>query len=193
MRKSKKGARYSNAVFFVPVVIVLLLVAFALLSGATVTTGVLVITAQSSGNPKAPIHVKAVVGGFTGTTPFNVTLSQGDYVVAFGQLSWYTIPSSNPVTVNKGQTQYAVGVYRPISKTIAITDTGFNSTTVVALHGVTPVTWINQGQSALILRVQGLDPISLQPGQTSTQVFPGTGTFLFSCSSFSSIGSLESV
>ena len=166
--------------FFIPILIVLFLIALALLSGATGTTGVLVVHAQSSASSSTQLRVSAKVNGETLTTPFNLTLNQGSYVVDFNPLTWYTAPIPETILLSAGKTAYAVGVYTPVERTIAISSNGFNQTSVTALHGVTPLVWMNEAGFPLVLDVQGLQAVPLQAGQNYTHVFQSAGKFSFS-------------
>ena len=183
-KDKKRSAPFGKVVFFIPLVIVLLLVLFAFLSGSTRTTGTLIVSAQSSDNAATPLRVTAIVQSTTSTTPFNLSLSQGSYVVNFGALAWYTAPPARTVLVPAGRTAYAVGVYQPVESVIAISNGSFNQTAVTALHGVTPVVWVNKEGVPLLLSIQGLKPVSLQAGQNYTYIFQSTGKYTFSVYGF---------
>jgi hypothetical protein len=76
-------------------------------------------------------------------------------------------------------TSYAVGVYDPISRVIQVTNSGFNATTVTALHGITPVNWTNPSNVAVTLEGSPAGTQVLLPGQTYSYIFPSAGTFEF--------------
>ena len=76
-----------------------------------------------------------------------------------------------------GKAQYAIGFYSPVIKAIKTTEGGFNATAVTALHGVTPVIWVNMGTSVVTLQISGFNAFTLYPSQNFTYVFPGSGTF----------------
>jgi len=179
--------RFGRFLFFIPVVIILAVVAFALWSTLAQTNGLLVVRAQESDTASTPLHATAAVDGMTLTTPFNLSLSKGSYEVNFQTLAWYTPPPPRTVALQAGGTAYAVGVYTPIVRRIAISGTAFNETSTTALHGVTPVVWINEGPP-LVLDIQGLNPVSLQTGQNYTHIFQAGGTFTFSVYDSSSEG-----
>ena len=161
--------------------LLLAIVGFALLSGVSGNSGLLTVRAQSSG--AAPIQLQGVtasVNGYTGTTPFNISLSQGQYIVTFGPANWFHEPSPKSVSISKGLTQYAVGVYIPIVRAISITGSGFNQTKVSGYHGVTPFIWINTQGSPQQLVIQNVVRLTLSPGQNYTHVFDSPGTYYYS-------------
>ena len=177
----KRGRdRFGRLVFFIPILIVLLLVAFALWSGATGTSGVLMVRAQSASSASTSLPASVSVNGETSTVPFNLTLAQGSYVVTFNPLGWYTAPPPETVVVPAGKTSYAVGVYTPVERVVAISNDGFNQTSITALHGVTPVVWVNEAGSPVVLDVQGVKAVPLEAGQNYTQVFQSAGKFAYS-------------
>jgi len=184
----KRSVPFGRLVFFIPLVIVLLLILFAFLSGSTSSTGILLVSAQSSDNAATPLRVTATVQSTTSTTPFNLSLTQGTYVVNFGGLAWYTAPPAKTILVPAGKTVYSVGVYEPLERFVAISNGAFNQTAVTALHGVTPVVWVNEEGSPLLLNIQGLKPVSLQAGQNYSYVFQSAGKYTYSIHGFAADG-----
>jgi len=174
--------------FLVPVIVILALILVAVISGSTTSSGVLVVTAQSSFDSKVALHVSASVGGVTRTTPFNLSLDQGEYTVSFGALAWYSSPLARSITLTRSSTEFAIGVYKPITRVISITTQGFNQTDVSALHEVTPVVWINEMSSLVRLDIQGLSSVAIQPSENFTHVFVSAGTVSFTASSSTSTG-----
>jgi len=64
-------------------------------------------------------------------------------------------------------------------KGIAMSQNGFNSSSVTALHGVTPVVWINVGTLPVSIEVSSGGRVLLNPSQNYTMVFSSSGTFSF--------------
>ncbi len=188
-RKPRRTSSLQRTAFFVPVVVVLLIAAVAILSGSASSTGVLVVTAQSSSGE--PLHVTAKVGSSSGQTPFNLSLDQGSYNVVYPSLEWYSAPSTRTVTVVKGLTQYSVGVYRPVERVVIIAGDGFNATQVTAMHGLTPVVWVNDQTSIAFLSLQGKGIVSISPAQNYTYIFPNRGTFEYSLYNTNSTGTVQ--
>lgn len=181
MRRTKSSKRLGKLLFFIPVMAISVLVVLGLVSSITSGSGTLVINAVSSGrySPSVQLRVSATVGAVTQTTPFNLSLSQGEYVVVYGPKEWYATPPSRSVFLPNGRTEYAIAAYSPILRAIAITPNGFNSTSVTAMHGVTPVVWINQGNSVAVLEINNIRSVALNPSQNYTMVFSSAGTYGF--------------
>lgn len=173
-KKSRPRRRFGSVVFFVPIAVLLALFLVAFVSGATNNAGVLIVRAQSSHYPYAPLHVSATVGAATGTTPFNLTLAAGSYTVTFSALAWYHTATPRTIEVVGGQTVYAVGLYVPIPVFVSVNQDGFNSTIVRAGHGITPVIWTNTGASVVELK-SSLFSVALIPGQNYTRIFTSQG------------------
>jgi hypothetical protein len=146
----------------------------------TQTKGTIVVEANVSGSGHQSLHVSASVGNQRGTTPFNVTVSQGVYKVTFSSVPWYRTPAPREVTLPGGGTMFAVGTYRPRSVVVAMTSSGFNSTRVTALHGVTPVVWVNLSGATVSLTGKGGVGIPIPNGGNFTIVFPNPGTYPYS-------------
>jgi len=192
-RSKKRSVPFGRLVFFIPLVIVLLLVLFAFVSGSTSTAGTLIVSAQSSDNAATPLRVTAVVQSTTSTTPFNLSLRQGTYIVNFGALAWYSAPPARTVVVPAGRAAYAVGVYQPVERIVAISGGSFNQSAVTALHGVTPVVWVNKEGVPLLLNIQGVKPVSLQAGQNFSYIFQSAGKYTFSVYAFAVQGQVTVV
>ena len=194
--KSGRARRFSKAghlLFFAPIAAIAFLVVFGLLGAASTRDGTLVVEAVSSGRyaPSVPLHISATVEGKSADTPFNATLPQGYYTVTFGSAAWYLTPPPRSVSLRGGGTAYAVGTFDPVLKIVEITQTGFNSTSVSALHGVTPVVWINKGGSGVTLEIAPDTRIYLQPSQNYTTVFQAAGTYGFSVFNTDFVGSVN--
>jgi plastocyanin len=182
LKRGKKHSRLGGLVFFIPTVIILGIVAFGVFSYISTRSGTLEVEAMSSARyePSVQLHPLVTVNGMSTKSPFNVTLPEGEYTVVFGNMSWYTTPASRSVVVSGGETQFAVGVYDPVVRVISMSSVGFNSTSVTAEHGLTPVIWVNVGENAFTLNIQGLARISLNPGENYTTIFSTQGTFSYS-------------
>lgn len=182
MKRRKTSKTVGRILFAVPVVVVIALVIFGLISAISTHSGTLTVEAVSSGRYSSPTQLKvhATVGSTTEATPFNLTLPQGQYSVSFGNVSWFKTPDNSSVGLVGGKTAYVIGTYVPIVKAIALTSEGFNTTTVTAKHGVTPVVWINEGNSVEVLEVSGVGRIPLNPTQNYTRVFASQGTVEYS-------------
>ena len=195
MKRGKSSKRTGRLLFFIPVVAVLGLVVFGLISVISSQSGVLIIQAMSSGrySPQVSLRVSFTVGTNTGVTPVNLTLPQGGYTVAYGQKNWYASPPSRSLVLVGGKTEYAVAIYSPLIKLISVTESGFNTTSITALHGVTPVIWINEGGSAVTLSIGTVGHILIDPSQNYTHVFASQGSFDFALSNTNFNGTVNSV
>jgi hypothetical protein len=182
LKRTRKSGRFGTLLFLAPTAAIMLIVLIGLVSNEASTTGVLVVEALSSGkySPAVPLQVSATVGTVTHLTPFNITVGAGEQTVVFGTLSWYLAPAPKSVVVVGGKTAYAVGIYFPIVRVITFNRDGFNSTAVTALHGVTPVVWINDGTVGVTLVITPNTRVYLQPSQNYTMVFKSAGTYGFS-------------
>jgi energy-converting hydrogenase Eha subunit F len=194
LSRKKASKRFGRIVFFIPTLVVLAVAAFGIISFISIQTGTIVVEATSSGRYAASIqlHPYVSVGGKTEQSPFNLTLPQGQYTVEFGQLTWYLTPAARSVAVSGGKTQYAVAVYDPVVRVISMSSAGFNSTSVTAEHGLTPVIWVNISAEVFTLNIQGLARVSLNPGENYTAIFSSQGTFSYSIPSTSYSGTVHS-
>lgn len=181
MRKGKRKAPYANLIFWLPIVLVVVLVIFALTTLVLNQTSTVVIRAMTSGrySPQVSLRASYTMGGVTGFTPSNQSVGQGEQTIVFGALPWYKTPSPLSFYLPGGKTYYATAVYSPILAGFAITSQGLNATKVTALHGVTPVVWLNQGSSVAILEFQDGSRALIPPSQNYTRVFSLPGDFTF--------------
>jgi plastocyanin len=173
--KSRHNPWITKLFFVLPILIIVILVVYAYVN--LNSPGILMIRAQTSSG--AQLQVTAIVNGMSGETPWTLTLGQGTYAVTFPTIQWYYPPPSRDVTLESGQTEYAVTVYQPIAKVIAVTSSGFNSTTVTALHGTTPVVWINYGSTPAVFSGPLLGQTIIQAGQNHTYTFTTPGTYTY--------------
>ena len=195
MRRTNRSRRVGRLLFFIPVIVVLAIVFLAFVSYLTVQTGTLVIRAQSSGRYSTSIalHPQVSIGSTTKVAPFNLTLPQSQYTVIFGPLAWYTTPAPRTMVLPLGKTAYAVGVYSPITRGIAVSQNGFNSSTVTALHGVTPVVWINAGTVPVTIEVSNVGSMILNPSENFTAIFSSSGAFSFDIPGSGLSGTVQSL
>jgi heme/copper-type cytochrome/quinol oxidase subunit 2 len=174
----KKTSRYNTKVgkllFVIPAVVIIVLGVYAFIH--LNSPGVLIVRAEDENF--APLAAPFTVNGNSYTTPENVSLSQGSYVVTFGTIPWYYPPVTRDVTIAPGYQAYAVGSYQPETKSVQVTPSGFNETAVVALHGVTPVTWINPSSSLVTFSGGPFQQVRLQSGQSYTYTFTTPESFV---------------
>ena len=168
----KQGSRrLGRTLFVIPVLLVIGIVAFGLVSAWLNSTGTLVVEAQSSyGGVTSPLLAVATVSTTTGHTPYNVTLNPGSFTVTYSQLEWYHTPPPTAVVVLGGKTAYSIGIYTPIASVISVTSVGFNSSRSTAKHGVTPVVWIDASTKAVQIESGSFNAV-IAPGQNYTRIF----------------------
>jgi hypothetical protein len=194
MSRAKSSRRTGRIIFFIPIVVVLAIVLLAFVSFLTVQSGTLEVMAQSSGrySPSVSLHPYVSIGSTTQVAPFNLSLAQSQYTVVFGPLSWYKTPAPKTLVLSLGKTEFAVGVYSPIMRGIAVSQNGFNSSSVTALHGVTPIVWINVGTLPVSIEVSNGGRVLLNPSQNYTAIFSSTGTFSFDIPNSGFSGTVQS-
>ena len=180
-KRGNRGGRYGTLIFIVPTLEIVAIVILALLSGAGSTSGTLVVDAQSSGKYYPPISLNATVTVNTqkGITPLTLSLSQGDYTVTFSSKAWFTGPGPRTVTVPAGKTSYVVGTYDPVVKFVSVGGGHFNTSSLSAMHGVTPVVWLNPSSDYQFIQSQETGKVAIPPMQNFSYVFPHAGTFAF--------------
>ena len=182
MRRRRKGDRLGKLLFLIPSVLIAAVVVYAAVLGTASTDGTLVVSAQSSSRyyPAQDLNAAASVGGHQGTTPFNVTLSQGPYTVTFQPLRWYTTPAGKALNVSAGRTSFAVGIYRPILDVVSASPKMFNVSNIEAMHNVTPVVLENPTDAYVTVYSVPTGTVAIPPMQNFTYVFRQSGTFAFS-------------
>lgn len=180
-RKKKQGAPYANILFWLPIGVIVLLVIVALNAIVANQNGTVVVRAVTSGrySPQALFSASYTIGSARGVTPTNISLGTGPYTVIFGSVPWFKTPPPKSFYLPGGKTYYATGVYDPVPKVIAITSQGLNATKVAALHGVTPVVWVNWGPSYVVLEFQDGTHFQINPSQNYTRVFDSPGNYSF--------------
>ena len=180
--KSRPNPWITKLFFILPVLIIVILVVYAYVN--LNSPGTLMVRAENDSCLTAgdsycqQLQVQVSVNSMTGETPWTLSLAQGDYVVKFTTIQWYYSPASRDVALQADQTEYAVAVYQPIARVIAVTSSGFNATAVTALHGTTPVIWINSGSSPATFN-SPLGRTTLQVGQNLTYIFSSPGRFTY--------------
>jgi hypothetical protein len=180
LKRSRHSRRAGVLVFLLPVLVMVGAVSYLALQTYFFSTGTLEVQAIASvqGSGPSPMNVTAKVSGVTGTTPFQRALPQGTYTVTFQSVKWFKTPDPISVSVFSGKTAFATGTYSPISVHVGLGQDGLNSTTVDALHGVTPVVWVNTSGQSVVLRVDG-NAYDLFAGGTTTHVFTSAGTYAY--------------
>jgi hypothetical protein len=168
--------------FFIPIVLVLALVAYAIFDTTTFRNGTLVVNAETSNRYYSVryLNVSVSVSGKPGITPLTLSLSQGTYTVSFASQQWFRSPQSRTVVLGAGQTSYVVGVYDPNPVLIAINQGAFNASKVAVMHGFTPLILINPTPDYQVVSSSFTGRIFIAPFQNYTYIFQTRGTFAFS-------------
>ncbi|HXW37862.1 MAG TPA: hypothetical protein VEJ36_08190 [Nitrososphaerales archaeon] len=180
MPTKKKESRYSWLLFFVPLLILSLAVAVPLISDSLGgNQGRLDVVATAYPYHESPISliVQAEVNGTIVTTPDVLHLVAGYYAVEFPVQDGYTSPATKTAVVPAGVTATVVGSYYPIKKVIGFTEGYTNATRVSAIHGVTPVSWLNLSSQAVTLQSDFFGQLPIQPGENATMVFSQPGSY----------------
>ncbi len=179
MKKTRKRNRVGTLLFLVPIIFVSAVVLYAALGGAGASNGTLVVEAQSVSKYSSTrsLSVSVTVGGHAGVTPFNLTLTQATYIVTFPAIRWYDEPVPREVNVSGGKTSFVVGQYHPTIDVVSVTQGQFNVTGIVALHGVTPVVWVNPTTEYVTLTGSVTGTMIIPPMQNLTHVFQSAGTY----------------
>lgn len=189
----RRRAHHANFVFWIPVIVVIVLTVVALATQVSNQNGTIAIRALTSGRYSAQVSLRApyAVGTTTGFTPSNLTMARGAYTIVFGGVAWFKTPPADNIFLPGGKTYYATGFYDPILKVFEITNEGINATSVTALHGVTPVIWLNHSTADVILEFQDGSRADIHPSQNFTRVFISPGVFSFSSLSGSFTGEVS--
>ncbi len=191
-RRRKNGLR-GTLIFVLPIAVIMGVVLYQTFIGTFYKDGTVSVLAQTTERffPARALTAEVTVGGQTGTTPCNISVTQGTYTVTFGSLPWYTTPPAREVDVAAGSVAYAVGVYKPIQRVIKISSAGFNTTAVTALNQVTPVTWLNGMGTYAVLNGSPFGRIIIPPNQNYTYVFQSAGSYDFSLLASSEVGTVK--
>jgi hypothetical protein len=182
MKRHKAKRRLGILLFLVPLVIIGTVVAYQLVQGTYSQKGTLIVRAQSSARyyRSVGLNVSATVGSGSGVTPFELELTQGAYKVIFSMQKGYHTPPERLVNLPSGKTSYVVGVYDPIVETVSVNHSQFNSTELFAMHGVTPVVWVNEMSDTVVIYSDLTGRVSIAPSQNFTYIFQRAGVFAFS-------------
>jgi hypothetical protein len=176
--RRKPNRKLTVALFFIPVVIIGGVLAYAFVSYVfTPTTGTLYV-AMEAAPYRAPIKFLQGTVGVDSTSvasPANLTLKAGAHTVIFPQVKGYLTPSARSIEVFAGKLAYAYGVYYPIKVVIIVTPQSFNATKVSAIHGITPVVWVNTSSQTVTLQGTSWNVASINPGGNFTYVYQDAG------------------
>lgn len=181
MKSKKKRRNYGPLYFFVPIVLIVAVIAYAVISGLSSQTGTLSVRAQTSSRyySARPLNATVSVSNTYGVSPLTLMLTQGSYTVTFYALKWFATPPPKIVNVMTSTNSYAIGVYNPLIRVVTITTSGFNATQVTALHSITPVAWINHLGANAVLESSATGNVLIPPSQNFTYVFSNPGFVSF--------------
>ena len=186
MKSSRhRHERLGKLIFLIPVIVLVALVVYGFFLVTAPGTLKVEAIAQDKyvAGQAVPIQVSVTVAGpsgtETGTTNASFSLDSGTYTVTYVSAAGYTAPLPVTIGVPHGQTVFALGTYQAIAKVVSIGQSGFNATKVAAVHGVTPVIWINTSGLDLSVSIQNDGYHPLEPGQNFTQIFQNPGSFGF--------------
>lgn len=183
-KKSRYNSTVGKLIFIIPLLVLGTVVVYTF--SVLHSPGTLIVTAESSacenavatsGGSCPPLLVQVTVNGKSGETPWTQSLTQGTYTVTYSALTGYYTPAAKAASVTPSITTYAVGVYDPITRVVQVTNSGFNETSIQAIHGITPVVWTNPSSSAVTIRGSPTGSVTIQPGETYTHVFTAAGTY----------------
>ena len=189
--RRKKGGRVGTLIFLLPTAVIIAIVLVGLLYNTG--SGTLVVEAVVEyGSTSIPIGASASVAGVTRSTPFNLSLSQGPYQVTYSPITWYRNATARQVSVLGGKTAFAIGVYVPITRVVAVDQNGFNASSIRVGHGITPVVWLNSGPSALTL-VSSVFTVTIAAGANFTHIFQNVSSVSVSTFGTSTAMTVDSV
>lgn len=198
VKSRKKRSWLGNLLFVLPFALILGLLIYGYLH--TASPGKVDIQAVSenkylpAGQTSSPLSVQVTVNGLMETTPYIGSLPTGTYTVSYATIPWYQTPAPKNVSVGNGLTVDATGTYTVIPVFIQVNGSGFNTTSVSAEHGVTPVIWMNPTSSDILIGVAPYGKELLGPGQNFTTIFQSPGAYEFTSSvgnPFSSSGTVK--
>lgn len=179
MKRDRRGSKYGTLLFVIPLIVIFGIVAFTVYSDYTApTTGTLsVITLV---HPYHQAEVKeaeqVTVDGSAMTAPLNLTVAPGSETVVFQPLNGYSTPSPRTVVVEAGKTAYAVAVYVPIVRVVGVETNSFNVTSVKAVQGVTPVSFVNISNQTVTIESLAFGLRAIDAGLNFTYVYQSQGT-----------------
>jgi hypothetical protein len=182
MKRRKPSRRVGLIIFLLPLLIVAGFAAILSYQYFSVGNGTLFVNAVSSGrySPSVSLKVQVKINGMTETTPFNTTEPDGTYVISFSAAPGYATPENKTVVVSRGSSVYAVATYSPTVVIITLTADGFTPPSVNAVHGVTPVVWVDRtGVDSAIEVAPGVSR-DLFADSNVTYIYQVAGTYTYS-------------
>jgi len=180
--KKRKTSRLRVLFFFIPIIVLGGVVAYGFINYALgPTTGTLHAEMRLAqyGDGTKIVAGNLQVDGKSVASPVDITIRQGSHVVAFPLVNGYWTPQSDSVDVLAGRRASAIGVYYPVKVVIAVSGLNFNVTRVNAIHGVTPVVWLNTSGQIVTIEGDSWTTASIFPGGNFTYVYRAAGTFAF--------------
>jgi len=191
-RKSK-STPLGKVVFLLPILIIIAVVVYGYFQvtapGTLKVEALLVNKYLPAGSQNETAQVSVTVGNTQGVTPLSLSLASGTYEVSFATILWYHTPPSKELNVENDHTVYATGAYDVKVDVIQITPAGFNTTSVTAEHGVTPVEWVNTSDSPVVFSALPSGTHTLNPSQNFTTIFSSSGDYQFTTSKGNSANS----
>jgi hypothetical protein len=181
-RKSRYNPTIGKLLFVIPVIVIIAVGVYAFVQ--LNTPGTLVVRAEDQNQKQ--LSAEFTVNGHQYVTPAKISLPAGSYTVDFYTLTWYYPPSTQDVTVRPGQTIYAGASYVPQVMFVQVTTTGFNTTSISALHGVTPVVWKNPSGATVDFTSGPFKGLYLNAGQSYSYTFSTAGKYAIMISSSNS-------
>ena len=179
----RKESRYSWLLFFIPVIVIGALVLAPILAGAFGRGNFGTLIVEANGHPyhskPVSLQVQATINSMSVTTPSRSSLASGRYLISFATVPGYYPVPSRSIPLQAGQDTYAVGDYYPIKTVIDFTSSTFNATRAHAVHGVTPVFWVNTSNQIVTLQSTFFGTLQVVPGGNATYIFQAVGTFEF--------------
>jgi len=173
----KRRSQFGKLLFALPVLLLVAAIVYGYFSVSQ--PGSLVVGARDA-HTLNPLAVQAYVNGKSVTTPTTLSLVQGVYTVTFSQLQWYQTPGARTVSLSGGHTAYALGEYTPTPEIIRISGGGFDTTSISAKSGLSPVVWVNTSAQFVVLLGDQFNRVIINPNQNFTYIYQSTGRFQYS-------------
>jgi len=186
----KRRRRFGKLLFALPVILLVAAILYGYFSVSQ--PGSLVVDARDA-HTLNPLAVQAYVNGKSVTTPTTLSLVQGVYTVTFSDLLWYQTPGARTVSLPAGHTAYALGEYMPTPEIIRISSQGFDTTSISAKGGLSPVVWVNTSTQFVVLLGDQFNRVIINPNQNFTYVYQGTGHFQYSIWQTDFAGTVDAV
>jgi len=173
----KRRRRFGKLFFALPVLLFVVAIVYGYFSVSQ--PGSLVVDARDA-HTLSPLAVQAYVNGNSVTTPTTLSLVQGVYNVTFSRLPWYQTPGARTISLSAGHTAYALGEYAPTSEIIRISSRGFDTTSISAKGGLSPVVWVNTSAQFVVLLGDQFNRVIINPNQNFTYIYQSMGHFQYS-------------